>query len=83
LDGSIEKETYLAKKDELIKTKTDLNRRRADFGRKGNNWIVSFPYEEVRERTKITPESQQRLDWNSSVMSARVSTVRASGFLRY
>ena len=39
LDGSIEKETYLAKKDELIKTKTDLNRRRADFGRKGNNWI--------------------------------------------
>ena len=39
LDGSIEKETYLAKKDELIKTKTDLNKRRADFGRKGNNWI--------------------------------------------
>jgi len=39
LDGSIEKETYLAKKDELIKTKTDLNRRKADFGRKGNNWI--------------------------------------------
>ena len=24
LDGSIEKETYLVKKDELIKTKTDL-----------------------------------------------------------
>ncbi|GIW68765.1 hypothetical protein D6792_03015 [Candidatus Parcubacteria bacterium] len=39
LDGSIEKETYLAKKDELIKTKTDLNKRKADFGRKGNNWI--------------------------------------------
>ena len=39
LDGSIEKETYLAKKDELIKIKTDLNKRRADFGRKGNNWI--------------------------------------------
>ena len=39
LDGSIEKETYLAKKDELIKTKTDLNKKRADFGRKGNNWI--------------------------------------------
>ena len=39
LDGSIEKETYLVKKDELIKTKTDLNKRKSDFGRKGNNWI--------------------------------------------
>ena len=39
LDGSIEKGTYLAKKDEFIRTKTDLNKRRADFGRKGNNWI--------------------------------------------
>ena len=39
LDGSIEKETYLAKKDEFIKTKTDLNKRKSDFGRKGNNWI--------------------------------------------
>ena len=37
--GSIEKETYLAKKDESIKTKTDLNKRKSDFGRKGNNWI--------------------------------------------
>ena len=39
LDGSIEKETYLAKKDEIITTKTDLQRRKSDFGRKGNNWI--------------------------------------------
>ena len=39
LDGSIEKETYLVKKDELIKTKTDLNKRKSYFGRKGNNWI--------------------------------------------
>ena len=39
LDGSIEKEIYLAKKDELITTKTDLQRRKSDFGRKGNNWI--------------------------------------------
>ncbi len=39
LDGTIEKETYLVKKDELIKTKTDLNKRKSDFGRKGNNWI--------------------------------------------
>ena len=39
LDGSIEKEIYLAKKDELIKTKTALLQKRDDFGRKGNNWI--------------------------------------------
>jgi len=39
LDGSIEKETYLAKKDELITTKTDLQRRKSNFGRKGNYWI--------------------------------------------
>jgi len=39
LDGSIEKETYLIKKDKFIKTKTDLNKRRADFGRKRNNWV--------------------------------------------
>ena len=39
LDGTIEKETYLVKKDELIKTKTDLDKRKSDFGQKGNNWI--------------------------------------------
>ena len=39
LEGNIEKEIYLNKKDELIKTKTDLNKKRSDFGRKGNNWI--------------------------------------------
>ncbi len=39
LDGTIEKETYLAKKDELIRTKTELLEKKRDFGRKGNNWI--------------------------------------------
>jgi len=38
LDGTIEKETYLQKKDELIKTKTDLLQKKSDFGRKRNNW---------------------------------------------
>ena len=38
LDGTIEKETYLTKKDELIKTKTELLEKKRDFGRKGNNW---------------------------------------------
>lgn len=35
LDGSIEKEIYLVKKDELIKTKTALLQKKEDFGRKG------------------------------------------------
>lgn len=39
LDGTIEKEIYLAKKDKLIKTKTALLEKKGDFGRKGNNWI--------------------------------------------
>ena len=39
LDGDIEKETYLKKKEELIQTKKDLSTQRSDFGRKGNNWI--------------------------------------------
>ena len=39
LEGNIEKQNYLRKKDELIKTKTDLHERKSDFGRKGNNWI--------------------------------------------
>ena len=39
LDSAIEKEIYLVKKDELIKTKIDLQQRKSDFWRKGNNWL--------------------------------------------
>ncbi len=39
LDGIIEKDIYLQKKDELIKTKMALLQKKTDFGRKGNNWI--------------------------------------------
>ena len=39
LDGDIEKDTYLKKKEELIETKKDLCGQKSDFGRKGNNWI--------------------------------------------
>ncbi len=39
LDGTIEKETYLIKKEELIKTKTALYAKKAEFGRMGRNWI--------------------------------------------
>ena len=39
LDGDIEKDTYLKKKEELIQTKKFLFQQKSDFGRKGNNWI--------------------------------------------
>ena len=39
LDGTIEKQVYLAKKDELIKQKLALKQKKADFGKKENNWI--------------------------------------------
>ncbi len=39
LDGTIEKQLYLAKKDELIKQKLALKQRKTDFEQKGNNWI--------------------------------------------
>ena len=39
LDGVIEKSVYLAKKDELICRKVELEQKKAGFGQKGNNWI--------------------------------------------
>ena len=39
LDGTIDKEIYLLKKEELIKTKAELSQKKNDFGQKGNNWI--------------------------------------------
>ncbi len=39
LDGTIEKDTYLNKKEELVKTKTALLGKKDDFGRKGQSWI--------------------------------------------
>jgi site-specific DNA recombinase len=38
LDGSIEKDIYLSKKDELIKTKLFLHQKQQELGRKGNIW---------------------------------------------
>ena len=54
LDGTIEKETYLAKKDELIKTKTALLEKKGDLGRKGNNWI-----EPLREWIKTAHHAEK------------------------
>ena len=49
LDGTIEKEIYLVKKNELIQTKTDLNNMKSDFGRK-----ACPPYAYRRERASDT-----------------------------
>jgi len=39
LDGVIERETYLKKKDQLIKSKLSLQQKKVDFGQKSNFWI--------------------------------------------
>ena len=39
MDGSIEKEIYLAKKDDLIRAKVSLSKQKDDCGQKGNYWI--------------------------------------------
>jgi len=54
LEGTIEKDIYLAKKNELVQTKTDLSEKKSDFGRKGppaggwleplKKWIIDANY---------------------------------------
>jgi len=39
LDGLIEKNAYIKKKDELLKMKVDLQERNKDFGKKGGAWV--------------------------------------------
>jgi hypothetical protein len=39
LDGIIDKETYLKKKDELIKQKIELEQQQAHFGQRAKLWI--------------------------------------------
>ena len=39
LDGTIEKDIYIMKKDEIIKHKTDLEEKRSAMRKKGNNWL--------------------------------------------
>ena len=39
LEETIDKDTYLRKKEELIKLKTELSQRKADFGQKGKFWV--------------------------------------------
>jgi hypothetical protein len=39
LEGVIEKENYLKKKDELLKEKSDLKLKHSGFGQKGKSWV--------------------------------------------
>ena len=39
LEETIDKDTYLKKKDELIMLKTELLQKKADFGQKGKLWV--------------------------------------------
>jgi len=39
LDGEVEKDNYLKKKEEILREKTDLNLKKIDFGKNGKNWV--------------------------------------------
>jgi len=39
LEGDIEKENYLKKKDQLLKQKSDLKLKSSDFGKNGKSWV--------------------------------------------
>ncbi len=56
LDGLIEKETYLSKKEELIKRKLELNERKAGFARDGLIWLEPLRgwLEALEEAEKLT-----------------------------
>ena len=53
LDGDIEKEIYLEKKEGLMKQKMSLFKQKEDFGQKGKNWV-----EPLREWIKSSSEAE-------------------------
>lgn len=53
LDGDIEKEIYLEKKEELMKQKLALLKQKEDFGQKRKNWV-----EPLREWIKSSSEAE-------------------------
>src|SRR3989344_5854134 len=53
LDGDIEKEIYLEKKEELMKKKLTLLKQKEDFGQKRKNWV-----EPLREWIKSSSEAE-------------------------
>ena len=52
LDGDIDKQIYLTKKEELMKQKLFLNKQKEDFGQKRKNWV-----EPLREWIKTSNEA--------------------------
>ena len=54
LDGDIDRDIYLAKKEALIKAKMELSGQKSDFGRKGNFWI-----EPLREWIKTAHHAEK------------------------
>ena len=67
LDGLIEKENYLKKKDEILREKFDLKLKHSDFGAEGKNWV-----EPLRDWVK-TLENAGKL----SCMNADLSAYKA------
>ena len=55
LDGDIEKEIYLEKKEGLMKQKLSLLKQKEDFGQKRKNWV-----EPLREWIKSSSEAEIR-----------------------
>ena len=55
LDGDIEKEIYLEKKEGLMKRKMSLLKQKEDFGQKRKNWV-----EPLREWIKLSSEAEIR-----------------------
>src|SRR3989344_3754126 len=56
LDGDIEKEIYLEKKEGLMKQKMSLLKQKEDFGQKRKNWV-----EPLREWIKSSSEAEIRI----------------------
>ena len=64
LDGIIEKETYLKKKNELVEMKMKLSEQKKDFGRKGNQPIMWIePLKEWIETASKPVELQGSTDF--------------------
>jgi len=60
LDGNIDKEIYLQKREEIIKNKTEFNQKKTDFERKGISWIE--PMREFWKSAHLAKKLMQKND---------------------
>jgi len=60
LDNNIEKEIYLQKREEIIKSKTEFNQKKTDFERKGISWIE--PMQEFWKSAHLAKKLLQKND---------------------